>query len=155
MRARAPLVATSAAVFALAGCKDLGLENRNYPHEQAAHRPPDALVMAVHPETRPAHVPAAAPHETMVRPISVGGQLFMASGGAGYVPGIELKQVGGGPTGAVSAAAWDEPPYDRLYLSHPGGLYISYLPVYDDSGDPAARLATAKHTLESGAPAAH
>ena len=155
MRARATLVATSAAVFALAGCKDLGLENRNYPHEQAAHRPPGALVQAVHPETRPAHVPATAPHETMARPISVGGQTFMASGGAGRIPSIALKQVGGGAAGAVSAAAWDEPPYERLYLSHPGGLYVSYLPVHDDTGDPAARNAAAQHALESGAPAAH
>lgn len=151
MRARVTLIAT--ALIALAGCDDLGLENRNYPHEQAAHRPPDALVQAVHPETRPGPATPDA-HTTSARPVSVAGQTFMAAGAPQRVEAAALRQVGGGAAGSFSAAAWDEPPYDRLYLSHPGGLYVPYLPVYD-SGDPAARSAAGRQALEGGAPAAH
>src|SRR5687768_11971278 len=82
MKVRATLIVSST-IFALGACKDSGLPDRNLPLDQAEHRAPDALVQAVHPN---AGVPAAAPagegHEpTMIaRPITVGGQVFQASG---------------------------------------------------------------------------
>ena len=154
MRARSTLAAASAALFAIAGCKDSGLPDRNLPHEEAAHRPPAALVQAVFPETNPRNREMAA-HAAMAQPISVAGGTFMASGGVGSAPSSLLRQVGSGAGGAFFAAAWDEPPYDRLYLAHPGGLYVSYLPLYGGGGDPAARAAAQVRTLQGEAPAAH
>ena len=170
MRARVTLFAT-AAVVALAGCKDSGLPDRNLPFDEAAHRPPDALVQAVHPETRPgsgmpndpAHagatgtVPDDAAHASVsmaTRPITVGDQTFAASGRPVDMGSASLRQVGGMGGMSFFAAMGDDAPYDRLYMQHGEDGYIVYMPVHDASGGPAARQAAANRGLEEG-PAAH
>lgn len=159
MRARAILITAVTAVFAMAGCRDSGLPDRNLALEDAAHRAPDALVQAVYPQygaARSASDAAAHGDASMAsRPITVGEQTFQASGRPVRLSGTALTAVGAGPMGGTfSAATWDEPPYDRLYLAHPGGTYVEYLPVHGGD-DPTARLEAGRHTLEGGTPAAH
>lgn len=158
MNARATLIVSSA-ILALGGCKDSGLPDRNLPLDQAEHRAPDALVQAVHPLSRAGSTDAqAGSHDTtmVARPITVGGQVFQASGMPTRMSAGSLRAVGGGAAvgGSFSAATWDEPPYDQLYLAHPGGLHITYLPVHD-SGDPAARAQAGRDAVEGGPAAAH
>ena len=180
MRARATLFATAIAVVGLSACKDSGLPDRNLPLDEAAHRPPDALVQAVHPETRPgggmpndpthaaaAGMPADEVHAAMpddaahagvsmaTRPITVGEQTFVAAGRPVNMDAASLRQVGGMGGMSFSAARGDDAPYDRLYLSHGTNQYVVYEPVHDASGDPNARAATMQHGLESGAAGAH
>lgn len=157
MRARSTLVAAAAAVLVMAGCRDSGLPDRNLALEDAEHRAPDALVQAVYPQYGAASgQSAAASHEAMAsRQITLGEQTFQASGRPVHLGGTTLTPVGTGAMGGTfSAAIWDEPPYDRLYLAHPGGTYLEYLPVHAD-GDPAGRLEAGRRTLEGGATAAH
>jgi hypothetical protein len=163
MRASIRLLASLAAIAALGGCRDSGLPDRNLPFEEAAHRPPDALVQAVHPETRAGHDPAAgampqdeahAGASMAARPITVGEQTFVASGQPLAVGAGSLRAVGGSGSMSFSAAIGDDPPYDRLYLAHPGGTYLTYLPLHDATGDVNSRAAAAEHGLEGGA-AAH
>ena len=159
MRVRASLIAAAGAALVAAGCRDSGLPDRNLALEDARHRAPDALVQAVHPETNPAlHIAAAdEAHGTSMTtgPVTVGEQTFQAAGRPIPMSDASLRSVGTSAMGGTfAAAAWDEPPYDRLYLAHPGGTYLEYLPVHE-SGDPAARLEAGRRTLEGGAPAAH
>ena len=158
MRVRASLIAAAAAALVAVGCRDSGLPDRNLALEDARHRAPDALVQAVHPETNPAlHGAAAEAHGAGMTsgPVTVGGQTFQAAGRPIALGDASLRSVGTSAMGGTfSAAAWDEPPYDRLYLAHPGGTYLEYLPVHE-SGDPASRLEAGRRTLEGGAPAAH
>ena len=170
MRARATLIAT-AAIAALAGCKDSGLPDRNLPFDEAAHRPPDALVQAVHPETRaggmpddPTHagatgaMPNDAAHGAMsmaTRPITVGEQTFAASGQPVDMGAAALRQVGGMGGMSFFAAQGDDAPYDQLYMQHGDAGYVVYLPVHDASGDANARQAVADEGLAGGRPAAH
>ena len=174
MRARASLLATTA-VLALGACKDSGLPDRNLPIDEAAHRPPDALVQAVHPDTRPGGgmpadpTPAAAAegHAAMpndpahagvsmaTRPVTVGEQTFIASGMPVSMGAGSLRQVGGMGGMAFFAANGDAAPYDRLYLAHGTNGYVVYEPVHDASGDPNARAAAAEHTMSGGSSAAH
>ena len=162
MRARATLFATIALV-ALAGCKDSGLPDRNLPYEEAAHRPPDALVQAVHPATRAggadahggmpmdsAHAGAAA---NASRAVTIGEQTFVPAGMPLDIDAALLTQVGAGGGMSFHAVRGDDAPYDRVYMTHPGGRYITYMPVHD-SGEPTARLTTQREGL-SGGGAAH
>lgn len=158
MRARATLIAT-AAVVSLAGCKDSGLPDRNLPFDEAAHRPPDALVQAVHPETRPGagmpDDPAHAGVSMATRPVTIGEQTFAASGRPVDVGTGSLRQVGGMGGMSFFAAMGDDAPYDQLYMQHgEDGGYIVYTPMHDATGDPAARQSVADRGLEEG-PAAH
>jgi len=165
MRARVTLLATIAAIVGVAGCKDSGLPDRNLPFDEAAHRPPDALVQAVHPETRAgadasaaggmpqddAHAGAAS---MATRPIAIGEQTFVASGHPSSMDAGALSQVGNVGGMGFFAATGDEAPYDRLYMAHGEAGYITYMPVHD-GGDASQRQATFEHSLESGATAAH
>ncbi|HEX6590247.1 MAG TPA: hypothetical protein VF039_14670 [Longimicrobiales bacterium] len=161
MRARATLFATIA-VVAVAGCKDSGLPDRNLPIDEAAHRAPDALVQAVHPETRAgAEGAAAMPTDeahagaaTQSRAITIGEQTFLPAGMPMDVDPALLTQVGAGGGMSFHAVRGDEAPYDRVFMTHPGGRYITYMPVHDDSGDPAARVAAQHDGMASGG-AAH
>ena len=166
MRARITLLATTAAIVGLAGCKDSGLPDRNLPFDEAAHRAPDSLVMAVHPETRPgaeAHAAGGMPQDEAhagetsmaTRPIAIGDQTFVASGQPSSMDAGGLSQVGNVGGMGFFAATGDEAPYDRLYMAHGDAGYITYMPVHDSSGDAAQRQATFEHSLESGATAAH
>ena len=165
MRARATLFATLA-IVALAGCKDSGLPDRNLPIDEATRRPPDALVQAVHPETRAgqaahgetpadeAHGGAAGSAAMTSRAIRIGDQTFLPAGMPTDVDPALLSQVGAGGGMSFHAVRGDDAPYDRVFMTHPGGRYITYMPVHDDSGDPNAR-ATAQHEGLSGGGAAH
>ena len=156
MKARATLLATSTAILALAGCKDSGLPDRNLPLEEAEHRAPDALVQAVHPETRPDD--GADAHGAMsmaTRPITVGEQTFIASGTPVTMDAAGLSQVGSVGGMSFMAAPGDEAPYDRLYMAHGDQGVVVYEPLHDATGDPNARLETSAHGMESGAGSAH
>lgn len=161
MRARATLFAT-VAVVAVAGCQDLGLPDRNLPIDEASQRPPDALVQAVHPETRaaePAHGgmpadPAHADASMASRAVQIGEQTFMPAGAPHDVDAALLTQVGAGGGMSFHAVRGDDAPYDRVFMTHPGGRYVTYMPVHDLSGDPSAR-GTTQHDGLSGGGAAH
>ena len=157
MRARATLLATSAAILTLAGCKDSGLPDRNLPFEEAEHRAPDALVQAVHPDTRPG-ADAADPHGAMsmaTRPITVGEQTFVAAGTPITMDAAGLSQVGSVGGMSFMAAPGDDAPYDRLYMAHGDQGFVVYEPVHDATGDPNARAAASAAGMESGGGAAH
>lgn len=156
MRARASLFAT-VAIVGLGACKDSGLPDRNLPIDEAQHRAPDALVEAVHAESRPA---ADAAHGAGVmtdgtRPITIGDQIFAASGRPMPMDAAGLTQVGSVGGMGFFAGRDDTAPYDQLYMAHGESGYVTYVPVHDDSGDPAARQATLERALESGGTSAH
>lgn len=156
MRARATLLATSAAMLFLVGCKDSGLPDRNLPFAEAEHRAPDALVQAVHPETRPAD--GADAHGAMsmaTQPITVGEQTFVASGTPVSMDAAGLMQVGSVGGMGFMAAPGDEAPYDRLYMAHGDQGFVVYEPLHDASGDPNARLEASAAGMQSGGAAAH
>ena len=162
MSARVAMIAVALVAVAANGCKDSGLPDRNLPFDEAAHRPPDALVQAVHPDTRArAHASeadrahAGAGVAMGARPITIGDQTFAPAGQPRSVDAASLAAVGGSGAMSFSAARWDSPPYDALYLAHPGGTYVTYLPVHDDGGDPNARAAAAESGMHRGAAAAH
>ena len=150
MKARASLFA--ATIIALAGCKDSGLPDRNLPIDEAQHRAPDALVQAVHPESRP-EAEGAEAHAGMsmaTRPITIGGQTFAASGTPASMDAAGLTQVGSVGGMGFFAARGDDAPYDRLYMAHGEQGYVTYVPMHD-SGDPVARQEVARRALEGGA----
>ena len=155
MRARISLLATTAAIVGLAACKDSGLPDRNLPFDEAAHRAPDALVQAVHPETRPdAGTDAHGGMSTATRPIAIGEQTFVAAGQPSNMDAAALTRVGGVGGMSFFAATGDDAPYDRLYMAHGDQGYITYMPLHDASGDPAERQGAAQRVLDGGATAA-
>jgi len=130
-------------------------------------------VQAVHPETRAGHEGNGMPDDEAHagverqasaaghggdalagRPITVGEQTFVAASQPVVMAAGTLRPVGGAGGMSFSAAVGDEAPYDRLYLAHPGGTYVTYMPLHDATGDPSARAAAMDHGLDGGA-AAH
>ena len=155
MKARATLFATVALV-GLSACKDSGLPDRNLPIEDAEHRAPDALVQAVHPESRP-EAEGADAHGGLsmaTRPVTIGDQTFAASGMPATMDASGLTQVGTVGGMGFFAARGDGAPYDVLYMAHGESGYVAYTPVHDD-GDPSARQEALQQALENGGGAAH
>jgi hypothetical protein len=107
-------VAIAAAVVALAGCKDLGVRgSANGPLGVARTRPAAFWsYQAVNPAQRKAYEGLTGERFT------VGDQSFIVEFPDFAGPRSMLRSVGpAGYTGAAFALAWDQPPYDELYVA--------------------------------------
>lgn len=132
---------------ALVGCRDMGLEY-NIPFEEAAQKPPMALVAAAYPVDEAGE----APH------IVLDGTLWVPSGVPGTVSEGGLRPVGAAQGRTVYARSWDRAPYGELFTRVEEGPvaeigaqadWQSYLPVIG-GGTPGAGPVDAGEAAQPG-----
>lgn len=103
----------AAAALALAGCKDLGVRgSANTPYAIARMRPPQYWAyQAVNPAS-------PKPYEGRTGSMfSLGGQSFIVQFPDYAGPRTLLRPAGAAAGATVYALAWDQPPFEQLYVS--------------------------------------
>lgn len=128
------------------GCADVGLAHVNTPLAETRMAPP-AQVATVSAE------PALDPGGPLPD-IRLGGQRWVATGAFLHLPDRHVQPVGSAAGHLFYAFRWDQPPFDRLLASRPGGLWQEYREVVgaDRVGgrEPAAGAAAGEEAPAAG-----
>ncbi len=116
----------AAAAAGMSACKDLGLRHaRDLPYDQAENAPtPQWAYQAADPKN-------PKPYEAHTdKRFSYAGRTWVVAFPRYALPAGSMRSVGTVDGLQVSALAWDDAPYDQLFVPAGGGSWQAAEPVY-------------------------
>lgn len=129
MRAMGRWGVLATTTLALAGCKDVGLEGKNLPHELAVTMPPKPLVEQT-VRIAPAEIPGIPEGG-----LELNGRIFGATATEYALGDNAVRPVGAAGGASLYAMAWDEEPLDMLLVRLENGRYGVLEPFVEAVGE--------------------